>query len=170
MNHQNGQDEAWLQTVFERFEAPLVGYATRLVGDAERGRDIVQDVFLRLCQNGPHDSKDHIAAWLFRVCRNRALDVCRKERRMGPLSPDNSTAHGPDPAHAAERQDDVSQVRAVLQRLPKNQQEVVRLKIEHGLKYREIGEVTGLSVSNVGYLLHQALQAMRRDLCQQSTQ
>ena len=45
--------------------------------------------------------------------------------------------------------------------LPENQQEVMRLKFENGLSYREISEVTGLTVTNVGYLLHTALCTLR---------
>lgn len=167
MNHQeNGQPSAWLSRVFDRFEAPLVGYAARLAGSSERGRDIVQDVFLRLCREGP-ERTDHLAAWLYAVCRNRALDIRKKERRMSALSPETAgtvEAATADPALAAERLDEAHRARALLDRLPENQQEVIRLKIEHGLKYREISEVTGLSVSNVGYLLHQGLKTLRGQL------
>ncbi len=76
----------------------------------------------------------------------------------------------PDPAKAAERQEDASHASAMLNRLPEKQQEVIRLKIEHGLKYRQISEVTGLSVSNVGYLLHQGLQTLRRQLASQQVE
>ena len=72
-----------------------------------------------------------------------------------------------DPASAAELQEDAHRANAALDRLPENQQEVIRLKIEHGLKYREIAEVTGLSISNVGFLLHQGLHTLRRQLVRQ---
>jgi len=174
MNHQeNGQDSAWLHAVFEQFEAPLVGYATRLVGDAERGRDIVQDVFVQLCREDTARTKDHVAAWLYTVCRNRALDVCKKEQRMSSLprsAAEAAQSGAPDPAMAAERQEDASHASAMLGRLPEKQQEVIRLKIEHGLRYRQISEITGLSVSNVGYLLHQGLQTLRRQLASQQVE
>ena len=48
--------------------------------------------------------------------------------------------------------------------LPENQREVLRLKFQCGLKYREISEVTGLSVSNVGFLIHTAISTLRKDL------
>ena len=48
-----------------------------------------------------------------------------------------------------------------LARLPVNQQEVVRLKFQEGMSYKQIAEVTGLSVSNVGYLLHVAVNSLR---------
>lgn len=63
-----------------------------------------------------------------------------------------------------ELQDTSSEVLRLLETLPENQQEVVRLKFQNGLSYREISEITGLSVSNVGYLLHAAIQTLRRKL------
>jgi RNA polymerase sigma-70 factor (ECF subfamily) len=48
--------------------------------------------------------------------------------------------------------------------LPDNQQEVVRLKFQNGLSYREISCITKLSVSNVGYLIHTAIQKIRAEL------
>jgi RNA polymerase sigma-70 factor (ECF subfamily) len=51
-----------------------------------------------------------------------------------------------------------------LARLPENQQEVVRLKFQEGMSYKQIGEITGLSVSNVGYLLHVAVNELRERL------
>ena len=48
--------------------------------------------------------------------------------------------------------------------LPSNQQKVIRLRFHAGLAYREISESTGLSVSNVGYLLHTALGKLREQM------
>ena len=168
MKHaEDGHTSEWLDGVFERFETPLVVYAARLVGSADRGRDVVQDVFLRLCREAVRPTPERLAAWLYTVCRNRALDIRKKERRMSELSPataDGLSATCVDPSAVAEDHDEARRARALLDCLPDNQQEVIRLKIEHGLKYREISEVTGLSVSNVGYLLHQGLTTLRRQL------
>jgi RNA polymerase sigma-70 factor (ECF subfamily) len=70
----------------------------------------------------------------------------------------------PDPHESAVQREDESRALALLRGLPDNQQEVIRLKIENGLKYREISEITGLSVTNVGYLLHQGLQTLRKQI------
>ena len=71
----------FLALALERYEAPLVEYATRILGDVEHARDVVQDTFLKLCRAGPGKVRDHLAQWLFTVCRNRAYDVRRKEGR-----------------------------------------------------------------------------------------
>ena len=50
----------------------------------------------------------------------------------------------------------------LLDSLPKNQREVVYLKFQCDLSYKEISEITKLSVSNVGFLLHTALRTIRK--------
>lgn len=69
-----------------------------------------------------------------------------------------------DPQLAAQRRDTADQAGSLINGLPTNQQEVIRLKVECELSYREISELTGLSVSNVGYLLHTGLKSIRTRL------
>ena len=45
--------------------------------------------------------------------------------------------------------------------LPPNQQEVLRLKFQHSLSYREISSITGLSETNVGFLIHVGIKRLR---------
>ena len=76
-----------------------------------------------------------------------------------------STPSGdPSPQALLEKRQSMGRVLSLLDALPDKQQEVIRLKFQHGLSYREISEVTGLSVSNVGYLLHRGLRSLREML------
>ena len=79
--HQRCRDPL-VDKAIERFEGPLVRYAARITGDLERGRDVVQETFLRLCREPEVAASDHLAQWLFTVCRRLAIDVRRKETRM----------------------------------------------------------------------------------------
>ena len=155
----------WLRRVMERHEGPLLRYAVRILGDAERARDVVQDTFLRLLTGGRDRGGDHLTEWLFTVCRNRALDVCRKERRMAPLSEQAQQAQPAaeaSPDATAELREQAGRVTEALGTLPTNQQEVLRLKFQNGFSYKQIAGITGLSVSNVGFLIHTGIQALRR--------
>jgi RNA polymerase sigma-70 factor (ECF subfamily) len=51
----------------------------------------------------------------------------------------------------------------LIDRLPHNQQEVIRLKFQNGFSYKEISRITQLSVSNVGFLIHTAIKALQRE-------
>ena len=75
-------DQTWIRDAIRRFEVPLLRYAQGITRDAEIARDVVQDTFLKLCRSQQADLGERLAPWLYTVCRNRAIDVCRKEGRM----------------------------------------------------------------------------------------
>ena len=156
-----------VRSALERYEGPLVRYAARLTGNLDSARDVVQDTFLKLCSAGPLPEDNHLAAWLFTVCRNRALDVVRREKRVNPLGEAGVEAvesPAPSPSAVLEKRETSQSVLQLLEALPQNQQEVIRLKFQEGLSYREISRVTGHSVGNVGFLIHTGLKAIRESL------
>jgi RNA polymerase sigma-70 factor (ECF subfamily) len=128
---------------------------------------VVQETFLRLCRTPREQVAGHEAAWLYTVCRRAALDVKRKERRMTPMTDDAAATFEStvtDPAIAAERTDAAAEVLRMLDRLPENQREAIALKFGHGLSYKQIADVTGHTVSNVGFLIHAGLKTVRQRL------
>ncbi len=158
----------WIRSLLERHEGPLLRYAARITGDLERAQDVVQDTFLKLCKQEREDVEGHAVEWLFTVCRNRALDVRRKERRMKTLGESKaaeSCASGESaPAEILERGETASRILQIFGTLSENQQEVLRLKFQGGLSYKEISRVTDLTVSNVGFLIHTGLKTIRTRL------
>ncbi len=157
-------DLDWIIEALDRYQGPLIRYAQRFTGDLELARDVVQDSFLRLCRADRVSVGDQIGAWLYTVCRNRALDVQKKEKLMGSWSDVEALVRpsaDPPPEAIAALNDEYRGVLSALSGLPPNQQEVVQLRFQGGLSYREISEVTGLSVSNVGFLLHMAIKRVR---------
>jgi RNA polymerase sigma factor (sigma-70 family) len=163
----NQDDNAveWLRSVMGRHESALLRYAGRILGDAERARDVVQETFLRLLTSGRAGQDDHLSEWLFTVCRNGALDVCRKERRMSLMSEQRERAQvsgGASPAASAAMHEEADRVSQAMHDLPGNQQEVIRLKFQNGFSYKQIAGITGLSVSNVGFLIHTGIQSLRK--------
>ena len=162
---QDDRPAEWFRSVMAAHEGPLLRYAGRILGNVERARDVVQETFLRLLKSGRGPGDDHLAEWLFTVCRNRALDVRRKERRMTQLGEHSEQARlsaEPCPAAAAARREQVGQVAAALGSLPARQQEILRLKFQNGFSYKQIAGIMGLSVSNVGFLIHTGIQNLRR--------
>ena len=163
-NEQPSPNSEWMRSLVEMHAADLTRYAASILGDADAAKDVVQDSFIRLWNEPREQVEDHVRPWLFRVCRNRALDLRRKGGRMKPLSDvDTATrpAEGKGPKESVEQRDSHEQVLELIQRLPENQREVVRLKFQNDLSYKEIASVTELSVSNVGFLLHTALKTLR---------
>jgi RNA polymerase sigma factor (sigma-70 family) len=162
----NESRTSWLVSALERYEASLVRYATAILGDRDRARDVVQDTFLRLCEEQPARIDGHLAQWLFTVCRNRALDHLRRDRRSTPWAIGEADLGGRQvpPAVEPENQEVLGQILQLVALLPASQREVVLLKFQCDLSYNEISQITGLSVTNVGFLIHTGLKTVRNKL------
>jgi RNA polymerase sigma-70 factor (ECF subfamily) len=157
-------DGPWVRGAVDRFQGPLTLYATRLMGDADAARDVVQETYLRLCAQEREAIESRLAEWLFTVCRNRALDILRKESRMSHLSEEQvqrCLSADPSPPELAERHELARKVFSLLDTLPVNQRDVIRLKFQNGFSYQEISRISGHSVSNVGYLIHAGMKTLR---------
>jgi RNA polymerase sigma-70 factor (ECF subfamily) len=103
--------------------------------------------------------------WLFTVVRNQALDRHRRESRWSRASEAEAAGmpgDSPSPSESVEARDDASHLRTMLATLPPNQREVVRLKFQNQMSYREISQLTRLTETNVGFLLHTAIKTLRR--------
>lgn len=156
--------EKFVERAMREYQSQLIGYAYGIVHDMERARDVVQDTFIRLCQQELGKVQGGLKTWLYTVCRNRALDMLRKERRIVEIdevrwqrledpasSPDNATDQG-------ER---LEQMMQLMDQLTENQREVILLKFRDGLSYKEISVRTGLGTGNVGFILHHGLKRLR---------
>jgi RNA polymerase sigma-70 factor (ECF subfamily) len=149
----------------DRFEQPLTRYARRILGDVDLAADAVQHAFVKLCGESQTSVEAHVAPWLFRVCRNRALDHLRRagrERSLddgdGPVT--TPTDRGRDPSTTAETRDLAARLRRLLHDLPVAQRETIDLWCE-GFSYREIAEISGRTEGNVRVLAHRGLAALR---------
>ncbi len=155
------QHEQWIQSAVLQYEAPLVLYAARIVGDIDRARDVVQETFLRLCRQERSEVAPRLLEWLFAVCRNGALDVRRRHRVQSSLAAPTVIRPIAPPLKQAEDRELATRIINMLQTLPENQRMVISLKFQRGLSYKEISGETGLSISNVGFLIHTGLKTLR---------
>ena len=73
------------------------------------------------------------------------------------------TAHEPRPGSTLEHHETHEAILHLIDRLPHNQQEVIRLKFQNGFSYKEISRITSLSIGNVGFLIHTAIHTLRRE-------
>jgi RNA polymerase sigma-70 factor (ECF subfamily) len=160
-----------IRELFETLEAPLLGYALRFAADADMAQDLVQEAFLRL--HAQFDRVREPRRWLYRTVHNLALNQRRDDRRIVPLHPDlpGNEAPPPDPADPQPLPDEqiarwegVGLVRLGLRSLDARSRELLALKFQDDLSYKEMSARTGLTVGHVGYLLHHALKALAAEL------
>ena len=110
--------------------------------------------------------------WLYRTVHNLALNQNRSAAKIVALTlnagEDDVASDPPDPQPLPDEQiarlEGIGLVRLSLETLDECSRELVRLKFEEDLSYKEISARTGLTVGNVGYRLHHALKAIADEL------
>ena len=147
------------EEILQRFEIPLLQYAVRITGDRERARDVVQETFVKFQRNGAINRDDEPTTWLFTVCRNAALNVCRKERRMmylGEEAMELREAEQPMPFERLEQKEAAGFLLRIVATLPARQQEVIQLKFQNDLSYQQIAKImkTTATMSGFCFTLH----------------
>lgn len=164
---QSNPDEAALlvRRALELYESGLIAYTAGILhGDVERAREVVQDSLLKLYLAEPDKVRDNLKAWLYTLCRNRAVDILRKDQRLDLGNEDAlGLAHSRelDPSESADAREMHARVWELVECLKPKQREVIRLKFIHECSYQEIAEVTGLSLGNVGFIMHMAIKKLR---------
>lgn len=160
-----------MQALFEAKESALLLYAQRLTGNAEAAEDVVQEAFMRLHREYAHIRQP--VPWLYRTVHNLAVNHVRARQKHTPLpSAQNDEAEWdvaddtPLPDEQLARIEAIGQTRLCLAMLEERQRELLRLKFEEGLSYKEIGARMHLNVGHVGYLLHHALKELAAALKQ----
>src|SRR5215471_17382103 len=131
-----------VEDLLRRFEVPLLQYAARITGNSDRAKDVVQETFIKFVAAATNGAKppEKTATWLFTVCRNGALNVCRKERRMMYLDEEiieSRADEQPMPFERIERREASGFLIKILATLPPRQQEVLQLKFQNDLSYQE---------------------------------
>ena len=150
-----------IESLYAAHESALLVYAQSLVKQNEAAQDIVQEAFMRL--HVDFDNVRQPQAWLYRTVHNLALNHIRAGRKIVPLAPEEFEQPElrdaqPLPDEYLEKMEAIGQARLSLSVLDARSRELIRLKFEEGLSYKEISDRTSLSMSNVGYLLHHALK------------
>ncbi len=160
-----------IEELFAALESPLLSYALRLAGDAGVAEDIVQEAFMRL--HAQFDEVREPRRWLYRTVHNLALNQRRQAGKTVPLGlPSEDGAPGandttdpqPLPDEQIARWEGIGLVRLSLESLDARSRELVRLKFNEELSYKEISARMGLNIGHVGYLLHHALKAIADEL------
>jgi RNA polymerase sigma-70 factor (ECF subfamily) len=148
-----------VRQTWDEISRGLILYARQWVGTA--AEDVVQEAFLKLLTESPPPVSTK--AWLYRVVRNRAIDLKRRQRwfRDPPLEnwfeslPEKPTD---EPAFDGE------ELTKALESLPMEIREIIVSKIWGGLNFREIAELTNRSTSSVHRDYQQGMEQLKKEL------
>ena len=161
---------ARMGSIVTEYETALLRYATRLVNNRTTAQDVVQNAFIKLFTRWDEEivASPRLKGWLFRVTHNEAVDHVRRESRLQLLHSKHAEEQEHAPAHnphgPLDDQERRALVLAELRKLHPREQQVVLLRLEQGLSYREIAEIMGRTEGNVGNILHHAVKKLSRKL------
>ncbi len=159
-----------IEAIYAAQESALLVYAQKLVNQTETAEDIVQEAFLKL--HADFDAVRQPQAWLYRTVHNLAINQLRRGRKIVPLVTNESEEKDipdgkPLPDECLARMEAIGRTRLCLNSLDQRSRELIRLKFEEGLTYKQISQRMSLSISNVGYLLHHTLKQVGATLAKE---
>jgi RNA polymerase sigma-70 factor, ECF subfamily len=165
-----GGDEAAFEQLVKRYQAPIITFIHRYVGDLYSAQNLAQEVFLRIFQAAPSfESKAKVSSWVFRIAYNLAANELKRRKRMGDFHARISTGAldvlgRPLTNHRAEARNKEMEERlmAALGELPENQRAAFLLKISEGLPYLEISTILDVSVASVESLIFRARSRLKQ--------
>ena len=145
----------------------LYRYALRILGNQMAAEDVVQEVFIKVWKKREEVKEiENKEAWAMTVTRNLALDKLRKKKyRHEPVEEHYALKDaGMDPAERVQSNDIMIRIKKAINALPDDQRQVVHLRDVEGYKYKEIADITGLTIEKVKVYLHRARIVLRKQL------
>jgi RNA polymerase sigma-70 factor (ECF subfamily) len=164
-------DDLALSELYDRYSRPVYATGIRLFGDAHLAEELVQDAFTNVWRRALSfdSSRASFATWLYRITRNRAVDLNRR-RQARPLSageePLRNVSGGPEPEGGVDGWD----VARALSRIPEEHREVLTLAYFEGLSQREISRRTGIPLGTIKSRTTAALKRLHRSLVNPAAQ
>lgn len=162
------RDQAAFTELFDHFAPRLKAYLRRMSLDDGQAEEVTQEVMMVLWHKAAlfDPAKSSLATWLFRVARNRRIDLARRDK-SGLLDPEDPILQPEEPDRAddildAEQRDE--RVRVALQDLPEEQLELVRKAFYLGLSHSEIAQESGLPLGTVKSRIRLAFARLRKTL------
>ena len=157
-------DEAAFTQIYERYAMAIYRYVYFRLGEPELAEDIQAEVFLRMLE-GIHRYEDRgwpISAWLYRIARDRTIDMMRRRRKRPqmPLESWGGSCDGPE--HSVGEQLEYEELTRTLQDLTDDQRRVIQMRFMANMSIQEVAQQLGRTEGSVKALQHRGLQSLAR--------
>lgn len=169
-------DPRAFESLARAHERALYGHVARILGPGADAEDVVQDAFVSAWRSLSGFEGTSFKAWLFRIARNRAIDVIRAQNRRAelPLDPPDDpdgdaswaepVATGPELAEIAAGREAFAAVEAALTVVPVEQRDALLLRDVEGFSYEEIATITVSEIGTVKSRIFRGRLAVRNEL------
>ncbi|MGH2405296.1 MAG: RNA polymerase sigma factor [bacterium] len=163
-------DETALEALYQAYYPKIYNYAFLQMGDVQAAEDLASDVMLKMIESIRNYKFRGLpfGAWVFRIARNRLIDLHRRRRRRGEVDlSETLTSALANPQALAERALERGQLQIAMKHLTDEQRQVIVLKFIEGFDNRSAGKILGRSEGAIKSLQHRALGSLRRLLYQE---
>ena len=162
-----------ISTLIEKYNRRVRDYIRMMVGDADVAADIAQETFIKavsVIDEGRYTDSGKFQSWILRIAHNKALDYFRAQKNNNSVSESSAGYNVLGTMKYADRSVEDSMiseqisadVRALVELLPDEQREVVKLRYYSDLSFKEIAEQTGVSINTALGRMRYALINLRR--------
>jgi RNA polymerase sigma-70 factor (ECF subfamily) len=158
-------DEAALSELYSAYYPRIYNYAFLQLGDVQTAEDLASEVMLKVLEaiKKYQFKGTPFSAWVFRIARNRLIDLHRRRKRRGEINlTEPLAAMQIGPQTLAERALDRGQLQLALKYLTDEQRQVIVLKFIEGFDNASVARILGRSEGAIKSLQHRALNSLRR--------
>jgi RNA polymerase sigma factor (sigma-70 family) len=142
-----------LRRIYDKYKTDLLKLAVIMTRDVGQAEDVVQDVFLKLAQSyGRITIRGNLRNYLVTCLVNRVRSLRRRRGHRQPTEPDWTGVLASEslrPEHWAVLNEQMHQLNAALEHLPPEQREVITLRFEAGMGYRQVARIQNVSINTV---------------------
>ena len=158
-------EDSALASLYSTFYPRIYSYAFLHLGDVQTAEDLTSEVMLKVMESIKKYRFKGLpfSAWVFRIARNKLIDLHRRRKRRGEIDLTQPLATmQASPQVMAERALDRGQIQLALKHLTEEQRQVIVLKFVEGFDNASVARVLGRSEGAIKSLQHRALNSLRR--------
>ncbi len=166
-------DQQAFRSLVERYQSRIYALVRAMVGSHALSDDITQDTFIKVIRSlkyGRYTENGKFISWVLRISHNLIIDHFRKEKLNGTI-PSSSCEN--DVFNSQKLSDEniedqmvmeqiLFEVKELIKELPEDQQQVIRMRHYMGLSFKEIAELTGVSINTALGRMRYALINLRK--------
>ena len=170
-SYRNG-DERSFETLLNRYQQGVFTKILFVVRDQEIANDLFQDVWIKVVQvlkSGRYVEEGKFGPWVMRIAHNAAIDHFRRNKKRRMVRPteefdifETLTNDAPSVEDRLVESEILQELQQLLPALPEEQREVVKMRLEHNLSFKEIAEETDVSINTALGRMRYALINLRR--------
>ena len=168
-----GKEDA-LEVLIKRYQSKVFGFILTKLEDTDLANDIFQETFIKVIHTlklNKYNEEGKFLSWVIRIAHNLIMDHYRREKRVKII---NETEENPLFKYIKDESDSVEdemihlqltfKLQQMIAELPKDQQEVIRMRLYQDLSFKEIAEATDVSINTALGRMRYALLNLRKQM------